>query len=320
MRTATEVRREVESALAERIPAALSVPLRHRPALVTTGVPEMDAVLGGGFPLGGLIEIAGTVSSGRTTLVLSTLTGITQQGGGCAYMDVSDAFDPLSAAALGMDLSRLLWVRAGSRGAGVGNSPQASPSRQDPPQPWSRLDQALRATDLLLSTGGFRAIVLDMGDVRPEHARRVPLATWYRFRLQVEKAQALFLLLTQTACANSCAAVMLQCAETEAVWQRASETSMPLLAGFRYRMRVERTRLVPAEPDRVRPNEPIPPLGEGGDRTTGSLGAPWQKKPAASVSAQATWTSTAPWVGVLKTTQRCGGPQDSGGPTQRGVR
>jgi hypothetical protein len=264
----------------------------------------MDAVLGGGFPLGGLIEIVGTLSSGRTTLVLSTLTGITQQGGGCAYVDVSDAFDPLSAAALGMDLSRLLWVRAGNRSpspqranaglvGGPDPSPQARrparqrPSRQDPPQPWSRLDQALRATDLLLSTGGFRAIVLDLGDVRPEHARRVPLATWYRFRLQVEKAQALFLLLTQTACpspprantgfvgcpvASSCAAVVLQCAETEAVWQRASEASMPLLAGFRYRMSVERTRLAPAEANRG------------------------QKKPPASVSAQATWTSTALWA------------------------
>ena len=61
---------------------------------------------------------------------------------------------------------------------------------------WSRLDHALRATDLLLAAGGFRAIVLDMGDVPPEQARRVPLATWYRFRLQAEKSRTLLLLLT----------------------------------------------------------------------------------------------------------------------------
>ena len=31
----------------------------------------------------------------------------------CAYVDVSDSFDPLSAAALGVDLRRMLWIRAG---------------------------------------------------------------------------------------------------------------------------------------------------------------------------------------------------------------
>ncbi len=64
-------------------------------------------------------------------------------------------------------------------------------------KPWSRLDQSLRAVDLLLNTGGFRAIVLDMGDIDPEHARRVPLAMWYRLRLQAEKSQTLLLLLTR---------------------------------------------------------------------------------------------------------------------------
>ncbi len=284
MRTALEVRREVESALAERIPAALSVPRRQRPALVTTGVSEIDAVLGGGFPLGGLAEIAGSISSGRTTLAYSTLAGITQQCGVCAYVDVSDAFDPFSAASLGIDLSRLLWVRAGNSPAAQKHSgatvPHVPPIRKAErltwdkklaqEKPWSRLDQALRATDLLLSTGGFQAIVLDMGDVRPEHARRVPLATWYRFRLQVEKAQALFLLLTQSACANSCASVVLYCEKTEAVWRRASETSVPLLSGFRYCMNVERSRMA------------SPELSH------------WKKKPPSA--ARAAWTSTGLWA------------------------
>jgi len=41
---------------------------------------------------------------------------------------------------------------------------------------WARLDQALRATDLLLSAGGFRIIVLDTGgamDIGAEQVRRV---------------------------------------------------------------------------------------------------------------------------------------------------
>lgn len=125
MRTAAELRREVESALAERIPAALSM----RPAavveLVSCGVAEVDAALGGGFPIGAITELTGMDSSGRTTLGLSTLAEITQLGESCAYVDVSDAFDPRSAAALGVELQRLLWVRAGGGEAAVSRTPVA---------------------------------------------------------------------------------------------------------------------------------------------------------------------------------------------------
>ncbi len=53
---------------------------------------------------------------------------------------------------------------------------------------WSRLEQALRVTDLLLQAGGFSCIVLDMGSLNAEYALRVPLATWFRFRAAAERA------------------------------------------------------------------------------------------------------------------------------------
>jgi hypothetical protein len=130
---------------------------------------------------------------------------------------------------------------------------------------WTRLDHALRATDLLLSTGGFRAIVLDMADVSPAQARRVPLATWYRFRLHAEKSRTLFLLMTRVPCANSCAAVSLHCEQVEIDWQQASFNSPRLLGGLHYRVSVERSRTVD----------------------------PLRKKPSASV--EAAWRSTATW-------------------------
>ena len=113
---------------------------------------------------------------------------------------------------------------------------------------WDRLDRALRATDLLLNTGGFRAIVVDMGDIEPEQARRVPLASWYRFRLQAEKSQTILLLVAQTACAHSCASVVLHCMEAEERWQYAAHdkdgapAGLPLLTGFRYRISADRKR------------------------------------------------------------------------------
>jgi RecA/RadA recombinase len=106
MNTAAELRKQIESALAERIPAALSMRPAAVPELVSCGIAEVDAALGGGLPLGGISELTGAASSGRTTLAWATLAGITVEGGSGAYVDVSDSFDPLSASALGVDLSR----------------------------------------------------------------------------------------------------------------------------------------------------------------------------------------------------------------------
>src|SRR5208337_2181765 len=113
MASTAALREQIESVLALRIPAALSVPPRSAPELLPTGIAEVDALLEGGLPLGGVTEVMGRASSGRSTLVLSVLAGITRQGAAAAYVDVSDTLDPLSAAAMGIDLGRLLWVRAG---------------------------------------------------------------------------------------------------------------------------------------------------------------------------------------------------------------
>jgi hypothetical protein len=169
--------------------------------------------------------------------VSSLLATATRQGAACAYVDVADAFDPFSAAAIGIDLRRLLWVRAGR-------------AEKSDRQAWTSLDLALRATDLLLNAGGFRVIVLDMGDVRAEQVLRVPLASWYRYRLQAENSQALFLFLAQTPCANSCASVVLHCKGADEQWEYATvnQNGLPLLTGLQYsvsagRKRGQRTRV-----------------------------------------------------------------------------
>jgi hypothetical protein len=229
------------------------------------GIPALDAVLGGGLPLGAITELAGRECSGRTTLALALVAGLTQAGRVCAWVDVSDTLDPESAAASGVDLARLLWVRCGEgTAAGLGTEagiavvqssavsdkcptrvghqepevsfaprcaepqpvlrrknretavpveliPVQEPQKKKlPRKPWSRLDQALRATDLLLQAGGFSAIVLDMGSIAPEFALRVPLATWFRYRAAAERTQASVVLLTQQACAKSSAGLVLR--------------------------------------------------------------------------------------------------------------
>src|SRR6516165_6868974 len=78
-----------------------------------SGITELDAVLGGGFPRGALVELWGPASSGRTSLAFSLLAQATERQEACAFVDVSDSLNPISLAAAGVDLSRLLWIRCG---------------------------------------------------------------------------------------------------------------------------------------------------------------------------------------------------------------
>jgi recombination protein RecA len=201
MPSALHLRAQIEANLADRIPSALTPLPRVSYPVAPTGIPEIDALLHGGLPVGAISEIVGPECSGRTTLALAFVAGMTQGSKVCAWVDVSDTLHPESAAAMGIDLSRLLWVRCG-----------VSPAKKPAPRrkPWSRLEQGLRVTDLLLQAGGFSCIVMDMGSLNAEYASRVPLATWFRFRAAAERLQSNVLLLTQYACSKNSAGVVLR--------------------------------------------------------------------------------------------------------------
>jgi hypothetical protein len=240
--------------------------------------------------------MVGPECSGRTSVALSFLAQMTQAGRVCCWIDVANTFDPESAAAIGVDLTRLLWVRCGVaqtrvqrdarnfvlpeqylispltkkglHGGGFGSHPRsevnglseavtgllrpeaidprcAEPQRRvrqkqetfeaqyrhtsttgvrspHPSKPWSRIEQALRSTDLLLQSGGFGAIVLDMGSLTPESASRVPLATWFRYRAAAERTQSSILLLTQYPCAKSSAELLLRLQPARALCDEAT--------------------------------------------------------------------------------------------------
>jgi recombination protein RecA len=113
MTTAAALRLQIEAALADRIPSALTpVPRVIRP-VAPTGIASVDELLEGGLPLGAITEVVGPECSGRTSLALSFVAQMTQAGKVCAWVDVSNALDPESAAAIGIELNWLLWVRCG---------------------------------------------------------------------------------------------------------------------------------------------------------------------------------------------------------------
>lgn len=311
MPTSSTIRLQIESALAQKIPSALTPAAKMIRPVASTGIVALDEVLKGGLPVGSVIELVGPECSGRTSVALSFLSRMTQTAKVCAWIDVSNTLDPVSVAAAGVNLARLLWVRCGVmqktieptnrgfalpekylvppaakkglHGGGFGHHPRteakglsqavrgllrpeaiepryAEPQHRVRPgtevfepnlrqsatnvvsplrsrKPWSRMEQALRATDLLLQGGGFSAIVLDLGSLTPEAVSRVPLATWYRYRAAAERTQSSILLLTQHPCAKSSAELMLRFQPADAICDERT-----VFSGIEPRVEVARRR------------------------------------------------------------------------------
>ena len=261
-RSATALRLEIEHALERSFPAALTPAQRTIRETASTGIAEVDALLDGGLPVGAISEIIGPASSGRTTMVLSFLAQRTAAGQVCAWVDADDAFDPESAAANGVNLRQLLWVRC-RKADGLVRGKQAA-------KPWTQLDQALRSTDLLLQAGGFAAIVLDLGDTAAEHARRISLATWFRFRQAADRARTSLVVVAQAGTAQgrsaqgtnaqSSAALALQCSPMSPLTSGGT-----VLRGFRFQVRNERQRFTPFALGRKKPPVSVWPAASAWD-------------------------------------------------------
>jgi recombination protein RecA len=314
--------------------------------LQPSGVTKLDAALGGGFPRGSLVELCGPASSGRTSLAFSLLAEATEGQQMCAFVDVADSLDPLSLAAAGVELPRLLWIRCGDETAdrepdlqkssyfaevgeearkrgrfgaavnkpvqtqgwrhpresmrGVENAIPSIVGKQtvvtkpaqiqtvarcageqverdrEPPRrgirplrplalarepslthkvrhegrrgrPWKRLEQALKATDLLLHGGGWGVVILDLGEISWVDARRIDLSTWFRFRRAVENTPTILLLLGEESCAKSCASLVLRCRRRVNYWSRAAaniQTGASTFEGFDVQGEVTRSRVL----------------------------------------------------------------------------
>jgi hypothetical protein len=128
------------------------------------GSSVIDDLLGGGFTRGQVSEIRGPRSSGRTGLALGLAARATRSGALLAWLDPKDRFDPSSAAATGVDLARLLWLRG------------------DP----SGIKRSLSAASAVLESGLFELVILDLAGVEAEDLRRVPPTTWIRLSRLIE--------------------------------------------------------------------------------------------------------------------------------------
>jgi hypothetical protein len=156
---------------------------------------ETLSAAGRDFPRGKISEITGTRSSGRTAVLHGLLAASTGRGEFAAMVDSKDAFDPCSAAAAGVDLSRLVWIRCG------GNA-----------------EHALRAADLLIQAGGFGVVALDLVEAAPAALNRIPPTAWFRFRRAVESTPTILTVIADRPLAKSCSAMTLKLPPRRAVF------------------------------------------------------------------------------------------------------
>jgi len=233
--------------------------IRRAPALaprepepLPTGIPPLDAALGGGLLRGHLHEFVGPPGAGCTALLRAALASATSAGELCALIDPGDSFDP---AQRGIDLRRLLWVR-----------------------PRDFL-QALRAAEIAIEAR-FGLVAIDLGDmcvlppakkprgvievVRFEKKQVVPgagasferlrlpaTARWARLSRRAEKHGAALLVLSRAPQAGTFAAVSVELERGRAQWEGRPGAPGRFLRGARSVGAVARHRRMP-------PSAPLP--------------------------------------------------------------
>lgn len=191
---------ELESDIASRFGSAFQ-PHEKRPAeILSTGIPEVDSFALGGLPRGALTEVFGPASSGRTSFMFSALAHATNHDEVCAVVDTNNSFDPKSAIRAGINCERLLWIRCGHN-----------------------LEHAFKATDLLLQGGGFGLVLLDLGDVPANSAKRIISSWWYRFRRTLEPTPTALVVIAEGSCVRSCATLGLELSAQTHLWSTSKQ-------------------------------------------------------------------------------------------------
>ena len=208
------------------------------PRPLSTGVPRLDAALGGGLVRGQLHEIVAPPGAGGTALLRASLGAATRAGELCALIDPADAFDPRPA---GIDLRRLLWARP-----------------LDPVQ-------ALRAAEIALEAR-FALVALDLAQMGPAPRRprgmiqvvrfekRPPspgASPWTRLARRAEKHGGALLVLSRTVQVGTFASATIELERGPSLWDGAPGGPGRLLRGVRAVGAVSRHRRMP-------PSGPLP--------------------------------------------------------------
>jgi len=149
---------ELRSLVAAWTPA----PTARSEAGIATGVPGLDAALGGGLPRSRVTELVSEEPGSGGELIFGALLASTRTARlRVALVDAADGFAPENFRA---DLLRhLVWVRPRS------------------------LAEAMACADVLVRDGNYAVLVLDVRGVPDRTLRQQPSAAWHRLRLAAEQ-------------------------------------------------------------------------------------------------------------------------------------
>jgi hypothetical protein len=158
-------------------------------------VPALKSLFPKGLNRGGMVELNGSRSSGKTSTALNILAQSTSTGEVCGVVDLNSCFDPHSAAVAGVHLDQLVWIQC--RG---------------------NIEHAMRSVDLLLHAGGFGIVLLDLSEAPLRALNRIPLSYWYRFQRAIENTPAILLICADSFQAKSCTRHALQIRPKAPYW------------------------------------------------------------------------------------------------------
>jgi len=160
---------------------------------------------------GRLIELAGGLSSGKTSLAYRMAAGATARGDLVGWVDLPNALDPRFLLRAKVRLEDVLWVR--------------------PPD----LQAALRAAELLVKTG-FALVVLDLEGARPRELALLGASVWTRLLRVLRESRATALLLGAQRAAGSFATLGVSTTRARALFDAG------LFEGLESRLQVLRNR------------------------------------------------------------------------------
>ena len=220
---------------------------------LTSRLPPVHEDGQAGLPRGQISEIVGPRSSGRQTVLVSRLAAATGCGELVALVDPLDMFDPVSAAAHGVELSRMLWVR----GCAVGPDRVSLP--REAGEAGVQVERAVKALNLILQASGFGLVALDLGEISLPVLGRVPFTTWRRLHRVIEGGETACVVVAAAPVARSVGGITVALPHVLATLCR--ETSV-----------FQRLRHLPRIDDR-RPHHPCPRLA---DRLDGPAFEGWR--------------------------------------------
>jgi recombination protein RecA len=199
---------------------------------LSTGIVEIDHLIGS-IPRGAVTSVAGPASSGRATLMLSTFKKTLSDGNPCALIDAFDCFDVSTANDSGIDFERLLWVQCRSN-----------------------IQHALNSTEIILQSGGFGLVVLDIALISHREQSSIPDNCWFRFRRAVENTLTSLIIVGPKDFSVSAAALSVDLQQGKPRWANpgANSISSPLL-GIEFSAK-RRKPFPPVESDKIQASLP----------------------------------------------------------------